>query len=188
MEVAAELRDQERDRDVRPWPIHRLAFAAPWPCSISSCMVVTLVFMPSNRPHGMRELGLEADDTISRVADLSHGLPFQRAASDGRLRCDGCEWSSWLGFFANPTNFSFRLKSVFRGLFSTAFMHTRNSKPVLRCTNCNSQKIEIYDPLTDCAAVYCAECGTETGTVRELVSEIEARIIAQEQEQRRWLH
>ena len=72
---------------------------------------------------------------------------------------------------------------------STAFMATRISHHIPRCRTCDSRKIEIYDPVTDCAAVYCADCGDETMKFRELVSELEARIVAQEGARRlRHLH
>jgi hypothetical protein len=68
-------------------------------------------------------------------------------------------------------------------------MHTKKSQPVLQCTTCDSRKIEIYDPISDCATVYCAECGEERMTFRELMSELQARIVAQERGRRlRHLH
>jgi len=68
-------------------------------------------------------------------------------------------------------------------------MSTRISYHIPRCRTCDARKIEIYDPITDCAAVHCAVCGDETTKFRELVSELEARIAAQEQERRlRHLH
>jgi hypothetical protein len=59
-------------------------------------------------------------------------------------------------------------------------MHTTKSQSILQCTTCDSRRIEIYDPITDCATVYCAQCGDERMTFRELVSELEARVKAQD--------
>jgi hypothetical protein len=90
---------------------------------------------------------------------------------------------------AEPNNSSSRRRAVFRRLSSTAPMATKLSHHVPRCRSCDARKIEIYDPITDCAAVYCAECGDELMRFRELVSELEARIVAQERERRlRHLH
>ncbi len=57
------------------------------------------------------------------------------------------------------------------------------------CPTCESREIQIYGPLNDAAPVYCTDCGDETMTFRERVSELQARIAAQERERRlRHLH
>ena len=72
---------------------------------------------------------------------------------------------------------------------SNEFMRSRNSHPVFRCEECGSRKIEIFDPITDCAMFYCADCGAEAGTFAELSAHIEEFVEPAETEERgRWLH
>ena len=81
------------------------------------------------------------------------------------------------------------MSAALEEVVSNAAMRSRNNHPVFRCAECDSRKIEVFDPITDCAMFYCADCGAEAGTFEQLSAHIEEFTEPVEQEQRgRWLH
>ena len=64
-------------------------------------------------------------------------------------------------------------------------MHPNKQNPVLRCARCASRVFEIHGPVTDDAIIHCAECGFECGPVPKVMSELEARVRAEEKQQRK---
>jgi hypothetical protein len=64
-------------------------------------------------------------------------------------------------------------------------MSLRTHTAILRCADCDSPLVELRGPVTDHSVVRCAECGAEAGRWPTFLSELEARIVKREQEQRR---
>jgi hypothetical protein len=67
-------------------------------------------------------------------------------------------------------------------------MNQTRDLSVLRCDACESRKIEIYDPITDCATIHCADCGAENGTFLELHAAVDSLLERRRQTLRKQLH
>jgi hypothetical protein len=59
---------------------------------------------------------------------------------------------------------------------SEHIMGCRTLTPILRCSDCGSQLIELRGPVTDYAVVRCAGCGAAASRWAEFLSELGARV------------
>jgi predicted nucleic acid-binding Zn ribbon protein len=64
-------------------------------------------------------------------------------------------------------------------------MNCRTLSPILRCSDCGSQMIELRGPVSDQALVRCGRCGAEASRWADFLSDLGVRVARQESERRR---